>query len=138
VGTGIVENNGTYDMNGNYQEWLEDNFRFCGGEFRLDEDLMRSTSLAGYTYPSRDGSFTGFRVVSISSLNPEIRGNETSDQIQIQWHSSSGHVYQVQHSTNLLSSNWLDLSAITATGTTSTVTNQTHDSDQKFYRIICK
>ncbi len=138
VGAGIRENNGTYDMNGNYQEWLEDNFRFCGGEFRGDDGSMSSTTLAGYTYPQRDGSFTGFRVVAISTPRPLIQYRGMTGQMQLEWNTSSGLIYQVQCSTNLLSTNWFNLNEITAAGTNSLLVDPINDVHEKFYRIISK
>lgn len=48
----------------------------------------------------------------------------------------SGLVYEVQCSTNLLSTNWVNLSTNTATGNTITITNSTMNNPFLFYRVI--
>jgi hypothetical protein len=51
------------------------------------------------------------------------------------WNSFTNISYEVQYSTNLLTTNWFDLSTNTAMGTTLTVTNPIATNTCLFYRI---
>jgi formylglycine-generating enzyme required for sulfatase activity len=75
VGTGAVENNGTFDMNGNVWEWnesaydgtldnLAENRVIRGGEFGVNEYFLRSSYRTIFK-PSNESNFLGFRVAAI-------------------------------------------------------------------------
>ena len=60
-----------------------------------------------------------------------------SDEANISWVSMTGQVYQVQYSTNLVSTNWFDLgSTVIGNGTTNTVADSTATNSARFYRVI--
>ncbi|HYA78936.1 MAG TPA: protease pro-enzyme activation domain-containing protein [Candidatus Nitrosopolaris sp.] len=60
----------------------------------------------------------------------------TNNAIQFTWNSLMGLVYQVQYSTNLVQTNWINLgSSVTATNFTLTATNSIGRGTQRFYRI---
>jgi len=52
------------------------------------------------------------------------------------WNSLPGLAYEVQYSTNLLSTNWFNLSTNTATSTTMTATNSIKTNQYLFYRVL--
>ena len=51
------------------------------------------------------------------------------------WNSLAGVGYQVQYQTNLIKTNWLVLSNVTATASTMRLTNATGSDPQRYYRI---
>jgi hypothetical protein len=60
----------------------------------------------------------------------------SSNLVNIAWSSASGATYRVQYRTNLLVTNWLDLTTnITATGATAS-TNLPITTSQRFHRIM--
>jgi Pro-kumamolisin, activation domain/Viral BACON domain len=52
------------------------------------------------------------------------------------WNALPGLAYKVQYSTNLVSTNWFNLSTNTAVGTTLSVTNAFGTNQYRFYRIV--
>lgn len=70
--------------------------------------------------------------------SPNIRGvsQVSNNTLALTWNSLPGLVYQVQYSTNLLSTNWFNLSTNTATGTTLTVTTPIAPNGYLFYRVL--
>ena len=57
--------------------------------------------------------------------------------VEIGWNSFSGVTYQVQYSTNFLSTNWFDLGTqIVGNGTTNFVFDSIRETDMRFYRVI--
>jgi subtilase family serine protease len=61
---------------------------------------------------------------------------ETNNLLQFSWNSLAGVAYQLQFSTNLLTTNWVNLgAAINATNSTATTTNSIGPDPQRFYRI---
>jgi hypothetical protein len=56
---------------------------------------------------------------------------------QISWSSVSGAHYTVQYKTNLSDANWSSLTGLTASGSSTTITDSTAPiASQKFYRVI--
>jgi hypothetical protein len=69
-------------------------------------------------------------------IDPNIVGAGTSS-AQISWSSVSGAHYTVQYKTNLTDASWSTLTGVTASGSTTTITDTTTPpSPQKFYRVI--
>jgi subtilase family serine protease len=61
---------------------------------------------------------------------------ETNGTLNFTWNALTGLVYQVQYTTNLLQTNWINLgNAITATNVTATATNLIGSDPQRFYRL---
>ena len=58
-----------------------------------------------------------------------------SNAVVFNWNSMTGFVYQVQYSTNLASTNWINLSTNTATGPVLSLTNSYGSDPRRFYRI---
>ena len=57
--------------------------------------------------------------------------------VEIDWASTFGTAYQVQYSTNLVSTNWFNLGpTVIGNGSTNHVFDSTRDSGEKFYRFI--
>jgi hypothetical protein len=83
-----------------------------------------------YWFGLDDVSVTPIPAPNIRSFN-SIPPNALS----LTWNSQTGVVYQVQSSTNLLSTNWSNLTSNTATGPTLTVTNPIGQYPYLFYRI---
>jgi hypothetical protein len=69
VGTGTIEQNGTFDMMGNVFEWNEDfaygTVRGLGGGHYLDSDFVLSSGCISGQYPFYDDKSVGFRVASV-------------------------------------------------------------------------
>ena len=86
-----------------------------------------------------DWSAFGLDAVSLVPIpSPNIRGATEINKsaLSLTWNSQTNVVYQVQYSTNLVSSNWLNLSTNTAIGPTLTVTNPTSPDRYRFYRVL--
>jgi sulfatase modifying factor 1 len=65
VGTGNVEQNGTYDMMGNVWEWMEASDGVLrGGSYNTNEYYLASSDRRNYT-PDKGTTSIGFRVVAI-------------------------------------------------------------------------
>jgi hypothetical protein len=61
---------------------------------------------------------------------------KTNNLLQFSWNSLAGVAYQLQFSTNLLTTNWVNLgAAINATNSIATTTNNIGPDPQRFYRI---
>jgi hypothetical protein len=62
----------------------------------------------------------------------------TNNNLQFAWNAMTGLVYLVQYKTNLLQTNWVVLTSIAATNTTTSFmdTNPITTSPQKFYRLL--
>jgi hypothetical protein len=61
---------------------------------------------------------------------------ETNNLLQFSWNSLAGVAYQLQFSTNLLTTNWVNLgAAISATNGIVTTTNNVGPDPQRFYRV---
>lgn len=65
VGTGTLEQNGTYDLMGNVWEWMEDSGGVVrGGSYGSSESNLRS-SIRSLNSPASELDFIGFRVVAV-------------------------------------------------------------------------
>ena len=91
-------------------------------------------------FAGRDDNLVGYlaldvvNLIPIPSLNPSVTKAGPSA-IALTWNTLAGQAYQVQYSTNLASTNWLNLSTATAAGQTLSVTNPTSSNPLGFYRI---
>jgi hypothetical protein len=62
--------------------------------------------------------------------------SKTNNLLKFSWNSLAGVAYQLQFSTNLLKTNWVNLgAAINATNSIATITNNIGPDPQRFYRI---
>ena len=140
-------------MMGNIFEWTED-YRFdygedipdgyvtrsvYGGSFDNDESYMRNVGSTSGDETS-EGWRVGLRVVALGNLPaepiapPEITLGHA---VEIGWNSISGITYQVQYSTNLVSTNWFNLGAtVIGTGTNQYQLDSTRGSAARYYRVI--
>jgi len=74
-------------------------------------------------------------LISIPPPNPRI-SKASANAVSLTWNSLTGLVYQVQYSTNLLSTNWSNLATNTATSPTLSLTNTIGPSPWRFYRVL--
>jgi len=85
-----------------------------------------------------DNYYFGLDDVSIQPIpNPAFRSlaRTSNNTVALTWNSLAGIAYQVQCSTNLATTNWINLSTNTAADYTLTMTNSITTAPQKFYRI---
>jgi hypothetical protein len=85
-----------------------------------------------------DPYYFGLDDVSVQPIPaPSFRSvAQTGNSLTFTWNSLAGLAYQVQYSTNLVQTNWINLgSAITATDFTTTATNVIGPDPQRFYRV---
>lgn len=84
-----------------------------------------------------DFNYFGLENVSVLPIpTPNIRGiARAPGGISLTWNSMTNLEYQVQYSTNLLSSNWFNLNSYSATAPVLTVTNPPNSSPE-FYRVL--
>lgn len=76
-------------------------------------------------------------LISMPPLSPTLSvSRPASNAVSLTWNSHAGQAYQVQYSTNLLSSNWFTLSTNTAIGPFLSVTNAVGAGPQGFYRLL--
>lgn len=85
-----------------------------------------------------DPDFFGLDDVSLIPVpSPDIAvATISKHSFSMSWNSTTGLVYQVQYSTNLLSKNWFNLDTNTATGPTMTITNTAGPYPYLFYRVL--
>ena len=70
---------------------------------------------------------------------PESINTMIFSAVEVGWTSVSGQIYQVQYSTNLVSSNWFNLgSAVIGNGSTNFVFDSTRQNSQRHYKIIAE
>ena len=70
---------------------------------------------------------------------PESINTMIFNAVEIGWTSVSGQIYQVQYSTNLVSSNWFNLgSAVIGNGSTNSVFDSTRQNSQRHYKVIAE
>ncbi len=149
VGAGSVENNGTYDMNGNICEFIGSAYDGAldgmaepmvirGGSSRSQANILRSSSRTAVHRLIRGVTF-GFRVTEVGSLAAlvSIEPVDTSE-VRISWEALLGANYRVQVSTDLVSSGWADLGGmVEGEGTTTNVSDSTVDC-MRFYRVTAE
>jgi hypothetical protein len=78
-------------------------------------------------------------VATLTVLAPPIfqTVNRSNGNIILTWTTIPGQIYQLQHQTNLLGSNWLDFDGpITATNSTTSATDTIGPEPHRFYRVI--
>lgn len=88
-----------------------------------------------------DPGYFGLDDVSVTPIPSPVfqTSSEAGNSFQLSWITTTGLVYQVQYKTNLLQTNWTNLSkSFTATnyGATLLDTNALGSSPQRFYRLI--
>jgi hypothetical protein len=92
-------------------------------------------------FGARNDNASGFdalddvTLMAIPSPNPSL-SKAGANAVSLTWNSLGGLVYQVQYSTNLLSTNWSNLSTNIATGQTLGVTNTIGPDPWRFYRVL--
>jgi subtilase family serine protease len=105
-------------------------------------DLIATSTNTILQFGARNDNASGFDAlddVTLMATSPSINLNisrANSGVVVLTWNSSSGTVYQVQYSTNLLSTNWSNHSTNTATGLTLSVTNAIGTSSRSYYRVL--
>ncbi len=147
VGTGSVENNGTYDMNGNVLEWnesafdptdsLDTNRVVRGGSAASEYNLLHARG-RGKGGVVAEFERVGFRVAAVDGLaTPAVIESVGTSIVRISWEALFGANYRVQVSTDLVSSSWADLGGtIEGGGTTTNWHDAIRDSHMNFYRVI--
>ncbi len=104
-------------------------------------NLIATSTNTVLQFGCRNDNLEGFdaldyvTLVPISSLNPSL-SRAGGNAVSVTWNSISGMVYQVQYSTNLLSTNWSNLTTTTGTGSTLSVTNTIGPDPWRFYRVL--
>jgi len=74
-------------------------------------------------------------IANIAPPEPVDLGIYTA--VELVWPSVSGVTYQVQYSTNLVSTNWFNLdSSILGDGTTNSVFDSVRGTEERYYRIV--
>ena len=96
VGSGSIENNGTYDMGGNVMEWNEANINggrrgMRGGHWYRDSVFLTPTSRAwlGLDDPLDENEPIGFRLVSLD-YQPDIDLSGATAQLEYLWDGAQG------------------------------------------------
>lgn len=84
-----------------------------------------------------DASYFGLDDVAVWPIPlPTVMGYaRTTNAFTVTWNTFTGLVYQIQFSTNLLQTNWNNLTTNTAVASTMTYTNFTGSDTRRFYRI---
>jgi uncharacterized repeat protein (TIGR03803 family) len=115
------------------------------GDFPLD-----GVSPAGTMVQGTDGSFYGtteaggspavrYGTVFRFPIVPEFEAETLlpNSKLSLSWNAEAGSTYQLQYSSNLTSSNWLNLgSSVIAAGATLNATDLLTNSPQRFYRLL--
>ena len=86
-----------------------------------------------------DNYYLGLDDVSVTPIplpNVQNISQPAKTTFAMTWNSLPSLVYKVQYSTNLVSTNWFNLSTNTATGTTLSFTNAIGTNQSRFYRIL--
>jgi subtilase family serine protease len=110
------------------------------GENTWDSSPSKFYAVAGYDLCCGLGSMNGTNL--INALAPPVSPPSflptlsTANGLTLVWSTASGFSYQVQYTTDLTTTNWINLgSAITASGSTATISDNFADS-QRFYRVL--
>jgi hypothetical protein len=110
-----------------------------GGWYNVTSYLTATSTNTLLQFGGRDDNGSGeltlddVILIPIPTFSPNV-SEAGPGNVVLNWNSVAGVQYQLQYSTNLLSPNWINLSTLTATGTTLSVTNTT-SSPRGFYRI---
>ena len=91
--------------------------------------------VSGYNNtPGSESDFVGSFTLTVTPARPNL---SIWTAVELGWNSSTNYLYQVQWSTNLISSNWFNLGApIQGNGTTNYLFDTTRTSPKKYYRVI--
>ena len=83
-----------------------------------------------------DPAYLGLDDVTVQPI-PSIlfQPKRTNNAFQFSWNTLTGLVYQVQYKTNLLQTNWINLSGSLPTTNTLMTTSDVITNSQRFYRI---
>jgi uncharacterized repeat protein (TIGR03803 family) len=93
-------------------------------------------SFYGTTY--RGGGSEGAGTVFRLNIVPEFQAvSLSSSTLSLTWSTEAGGTYQLQHSSDLNSGNWTNLSSpLTATGATLNTTDSVTNAPKRFYRLV--
>ena len=123
------------DSQGDYGDWwsigahtprVQDAFGTPGATQDLGVELIVLDSI-GWTLVS-----------AIPPIVPQpfVHESRSGSTLTLTWNSAAGATYQVQYTTNLIHTNWVNLgSSITATASTTTNTDASLTDHQRFYRV---
>ncbi len=110
------------------------------GDNTWDSSPTKFYAVAGYDLCCGLGSMNGTNL--INALAPPVTQPSflptasNADGLTLTWSTVSGFSYQVQYTTDLTTTNWINLgSPITASGSTATISDNFADS-QRFYRVL--
>jgi uncharacterized repeat protein (TIGR03803 family) len=103
-----------------------------------DGNLYGTTSYGGPNWDSVSPVNTGYGTIFRITVPPAFQTiTRTSGIVSLSWSAMSNQTCQVQYSTNLVSTNWINLgSAITVTNSPVSASDATATDSQRFYRIM--
>ena len=85
-------------------------------------------------YSDQRGAGTVFRLTIVPEFQAVTLTNNT---LNLTWSTETGARYQLQYTSDLSSSNWINLSSpVTATGATLSTTDSLTNGPQRFYRLV--
>jgi uncharacterized repeat protein (TIGR03803 family) len=105
-----------------------------------DGNFYGTTEAGGGTFEA-PGSGTVFQMrlgLSVMRAAPEFQAvTLVNGKVNLAWSTEAGGVYQLQHNSDLSSSNWTDLgNPITAAGATISTIDSITNGPQRFYRLV--
>ena len=99
--------------------------------------VSNATYSAGTFSTATNASGSIVLTFSPSASGPVVQAPVvTSTNVTLSWSSSSGLTYQVQYNTNLLTTNWIVLTNVTAGGNTTSATDTPGTDPARFYRVV--